>query len=375
MKPFYILVFILAIISNQTIGQVLNPNGQGTSNDGCPLMEIGISASKVSQNLYVVAYCNHGNATATDAYVEVVIDAGSSIDKATVLPSSRRGTTYVFPLAPVAASDCGQFYLEMSVSRDACTNAHIYPNDPCQNMVDYYYLATNNGRSNGGTTNSGGNTIAESNDFYLNVGPIRVIHSVFEDNVILNTIPTDTLFVLPTINDEGSSGVVSNTGAYSDNTKNPNGASAGTTGINDLFSAEYCEGQSSNNPGGNVVNTTPTTTNTNTNTNTGTGQATNTTTSNDLGRTDEIVSETLSSATVIAYPNPFSNYTTIEIEGYSYKKIQMQVVDVTGRVVKVLQAQQQQQLILQKENLQQGVYFFHLIGDGEFFHTGKLILQ
>jgi hypothetical protein len=362
MKPFYILVFIFAIISNQSFGQ-------SVSSDGCPLMEIGISASKVSQNLYVVAYCNHGNVIATDAYVEVVIDASSSINRATVLPSSRRGTTYTFQLASVAASDCGQFYLEMSVSDDACTNARIYPNDPCQDMVDYYDSATNNERSNqlNGTVVSV--VIAESNDLDLNVRPVRGgIYSVFEDNVILNTIPTDSLFNLPMLNDGGSTGVVTNTGGYSGSIKNPNGTSVGTDGVHGLSSARYCETQNNNTFAGNVTTTA-------TNAGTGIGQTENATSSNDLGVTDKIISEKLSSAIVIAYPNPFSNYTTIEIEGYSYKNIQMQVIDVTGRIVKVLQVQKQQQLILQKENLQQGVYFYHLIGDGEFFHTGKLLLQ
>lgn len=88
--------------------------------------------------------------------------------------------------------------------------------------------------------------------------------------------------------------------------------------------------------------------------------------------TDNIVSNDPISIQV--YPNPFKEQTLINIEGQDYTTLNLKIYDLTGKLI-----QQQQgmgnQLILKRNQLQQGLYIYQLEGNGKLLNTGKLIVQ
>lgn len=78
---------------------------------------------------------------------------------------------------------------------------------------------------------------------------------------------------------------------------------------------------------------------------------------------------------VNVYPNPFKEMTTLEVKGKDYKKLEMSVLDVTGRVVKTIASTEQNRIQLSRSGMTQGVYFYQLKGDNQLINTGKVVVQ
>jgi len=77
---------------------------------------------------------------------------------------------------------------------------------------------------------------------------------------------------------------------------------------------------------------------------------------------------------VNAYPNPFIEGAVIEIEGKTYQELTLTVYDLNGRLVREVKTSGHKIEFPRKE-LTQGMYVFHLNGDGEPVASGKLIVQ
>jgi hypothetical protein len=78
---------------------------------------------------------------------------------------------------------------------------------------------------------------------------------------------------------------------------------------------------------------------------------------------------------VTAFPNPFDYSTTIKVEGKEYNELELSVFDVSGRVMTEKKISSSNQIQLSKGNLQTGIYFYKLKGDGKLLNTGKLLVQ
>ena len=79
---------------------------------------------------------------------------------------------------------------------------------------------------------------------------------------------------------------------------------------------------------------------------------------------------------VKVYPNPFQRYTTIEVLGDRiYKNIALEVFDVTGKLVQQIQNNNAQQILLHRNAMPQGLYFYRLLVDGQLLNTGKLLVH
>lgn len=76
-----------------------------------------------------------------------------------------------------------------------------------------------------------------------------------------------------------------------------------------------------------------------------------------------------------AYPNPFKDFVKIVVKGEVFSVLEVRLVDALGREVQFQQVEHQDEILLQGQNLETGMYFFQLIGDGELIGTGKLIAQ
>ena len=79
---------------------------------------------------------------------------------------------------------------------------------------------------------------------------------------------------------------------------------------------------------------------------------------------------------VKVYPNPFEQYTTLQIESETnYQNITLEVFDAMGRIIVKKQNQNNQQIILERQDMLQGVYFYRLVADGLLLNSGKLIVR
>jgi hypothetical protein len=75
------------------------------------------------------------------------------------------------------------------------------------------------------------------------------------------------------------------------------------------------------------------------------------------------------------YPNPFTENTTILIDNFNHSlETVLSVYDLLGRNV-LVQPIQSNQTSLEKGNLQNGIYTYHLTENGAVSHTGKFIIE
>lgn len=75
------------------------------------------------------------------------------------------------------------------------------------------------------------------------------------------------------------------------------------------------------------------------------------------------------------FPNPFKDFTTIQVNGKDYERLELEVVNVTGQLVESIQVENTNQIILNKNRLLPGAYFYRLKGDQKLLNTGKLIVR
>lgn len=78
---------------------------------------------------------------------------------------------------------------------------------------------------------------------------------------------------------------------------------------------------------------------------------------------------------ILLYPNPFTEYFTLEAEHTPYQKMELTLLDPTGKTVKSAQVHNTNQIQVFREGLARGLYLYQLKGDGDLISTGKLILR
>lgn len=398
MKPTILFfIFIASFMYNVSVAQTLVTTNFQQGNSYCPLMEVNITAAN-NNGLYSISYCNHGNAIANDAYIEIEIANGLNLLKSTIPVTFQLGNKYTFDLGDVMNSDCSEFFIEIPNSADQihCAKVHIYPNDPCQAMIDHY-ISHNNGNNNGNTTIT---VAAIQGQRHISTNDLlgqTTSNSIFEDHVFLDSRPywdsllhivghgpgSGTSATVNTSSNNNTNSTNSDKGSTS-HTSGNNNNTAGIT-IHSLSSSEFCNDITQSNGVANNSNSASINTinvsskdvmnalkhktfyyTSDNNTNAGVN-------SSELPHTDKkhiAISVSIS-------PNPFDLATTINITGAVHQVTQVQIIDVAGQVIKVLQVQEQQQITINKErdNLSQGVYFYRITGDGEQIHTGKLVVR
>ena len=110
------------------------------TDEACPAMEVDISTNllrRCNTSLYWVSYCNNGTLEADDAYIVVTLDPFLEIISSSNNYTDLGNGQYQFDLGDLGINECGHFNIKVMVSCDAdlgqthCTEAVIYPNDPC----------------------------------------------------------------------------------------------------------------------------------------------------------------------------------------------------------------------------------------------------
>ncbi|WMX14932.1 T9SS type A sorting domain-containing protein [Aureispira sp. CCB-E] len=379
-----ILTFVFIVLYHVSVAQISLANSNLQNSNNCPLMEVSINSNN-NNGIVEVSYCNHGNTTAVGAYVEIEVTNELLITQATIPVYSVVGKKYTFHLGNVNSSECAAFYIEIpnSEKKIHCTNVHIYPDNPCQGMINQFIINNAGNNSDNGVGN--GNNNDDTNDTNINTAVTTTAanmqysapgppvlgqgsSSVFEDHVFLDNIPTwDSLLSVLTTSGVQPNLVISNNGAGTASTIND------LNDITTLFSAELC---SNNNQGGGpiILDIHSQTTSLAIGDKTVYGTTPNTTVS---AVTTEVKDYTKEDKEVVVhlFPNPFSTTATITIDGADYQQTTLEILDLAGKTIQSLQVNKQQSITLHRENLSQGVYLYRLIGDDIAIHTGKFVVR
>ena len=80
-------------------------------------------------------------------------------------------------------------------------------------------------------------------------------------------------------------------------------------------------------------------------------------------------------ATVTVFPNPFNDEATLNITNIQLKKATLEIYDVLGNRVRVMENISGNNIIINREGLNDGIYFYHLINDNAIVATGKMSIQ
>ena len=366
MRIIFTFLLFFSILSNFASGQSSLDNGIEQNISNCPLMEVSIEISAINKNEYKISFCNHGNATAINAYIDISFTNNIEINHASI-PVLHHGNIFTFDLGNVSALDCGTFDIEVPASNIEmyCTNVHIYPDQPCQ--VTTGQVSSGNDNNNDDRANMAQQRFAPGVNF-IDIGT----SSVFEDNVILTNVPIwDTVQSFNQIRGSDHNSIspfqVHQVG-YSNN--------GGSSNINKLSTAEYCK-TSENNTNtiikefdfeNAIISHTD-----QTGVHSGETYIKPNLNSNE-SKTSNKYFDDGEEVFVNIYPNPFRDYTTIKVDKTSHKNLIMNIVDITGKTVEVLQILDQK-TILDRTGLNSGIYFYYLIGHGETLFSGKLIVD
>jgi hypothetical protein len=85
------------------------------------------------------------------------------------------------------------------------------------------------------------------------------------------------------------------------------------------------------------------------------------------------INELLTESNVSLYPNPATNLLNIKFENYGNELIEMEIIDLTGKIVKQEQLTDNQSII-NLEDLQRGIYFIKLINE-QASSSHKIVLN
>lgn len=111
----------------------------------CPVLSVDMGASSLRhclENDYTVFYCNNSLAVIADVYVEIELDPFLTMTGSPIPFSNLGDNVYRFDLGTIYPLDCGSFNLEVFVSCEAsfgqthCSEAHIFPDTPCDEPDD-----------------------------------------------------------------------------------------------------------------------------------------------------------------------------------------------------------------------------------------------
>lgn len=90
---------------------------------------------------------------------------------------------------------------------------------------------------------------------------------------------------------------------------------------------------------------------------------------------DVRVNPPLDKVTLSVYPNPLEMQATVRVNGASFDRLTLRVLDATGRLLDEQFSDYEQEIILKRGKLGPGIYFIQLMGDGEFIGSGKIIIK
>jgi len=88
--------------------------------------------------------------------------------------------------------------------------------------------------------------------------------------------------------------------------------------------------------------------------------------------TDNVLEENIS---VNVYPNPFENSAILSVSGGDFENLELEIIDLSGRVLRRQFSNGSNQIQIDRGNLLQGLYFYRLSADGKLLNTGKMVIR
>lgn len=75
------------------------------------------------------------------------------------------------------------------------------------------------------------------------------------------------------------------------------------------------------------------------------------------------------------YPNPFSNNAILEFDNSNNKKYELVIFDSQGKLVREMSGITENKVEIEKQDLNRGLYFFHLHNEREVVAKGKFVIE
>ncbi len=79
--------------------------------------------------------------------------------------------------------------------------------------------------------------------------------------------------------------------------------------------------------------------------------------------------------TVSAFPNPFNDFTKIQFENNKGIACNLYVTDINGRIVRVIPEIRSNEIIIDRKNLQPGIYYYFVMNEKGVEGSGKIIVE
>lgn len=359
----------------------------------CPMMFVDVTVPFLQSCIASTAqidYCNQGSAAAINSYVDVEFPIELTLDSAS-LPYTIVGTNiYRFQLGTVLTNSCDIFDVHFTTACDSslignshCIKAHIYPDTLCNGAHNDYLLSVN-----GKCAAPGTKFTVQNHGMPLTLD--QKVQIIIIDDHLLGGSGNPTVIKQDTIAIGKDSTLGFNiSGIYSDvklkvidnnNTVLAYSSIRGCTAapsnpviINHHtekfaennshlpFVDEACSvnGQSSNSQTNTMPNATPESIN-------------KMNTTQKSSRFDLLNKET---TTIQVYPNPFTQYATVQIEGPIADHFTFRLYDVTGQMVQSRIISKQREFRIERNNLLNGMYLYQIESDGTMIGAGKIMLK
>ena len=88
------------------------------------------------------------------------------------------------------------------------------------------------------------------------------------------------------------------------------------------------------------------------------------------------INEINKTKSAVLYPNPMNSCTTLSIsEGIDLRNLKLVITDVIGHVVKTQDNISNRKVVISRDNLNSGMYFYSLLQNNKSVVNGKLIVQ
>ncbi|MBL4648740.1 MAG: T9SS type A sorting domain-containing protein [Aureispira sp.] len=371
----------------------------------CPMMYVQVNVpflqSCISSSAQI-NFCNNGTSTAFGAFVDVEFPTELSLDSADLSYTLLGPNLYRFQLGTVLISICNQFEVHFTtdcdpnlIGEEHCIQAHIYPDTLC-NAVQNTPLITVDATCNAGKTiftlSNHGTAVTMNQHMHLIIIDDHLIvggsHTTYVDDTIeIESNGTYTHGFTAGQNDykltltDG----LGNQLLYS-RVKN---CSAGSSDLlienfhthqdvdqfgNGGILPSISEGCAINGDAPAQTNSifTPSS---NTSFNSNGGSNDNNNNSNNKDASSNLTSLELEETTVLIFPNPFSQYATVRIEGPISDRLMFRLYDATGKTVQMIEIENQREFQVERGNLLQGMYLYQIESEGKLIDAGKLIIK
>lgn len=372
-------------------------SSQTSSLVNCPMMYVQVNVpflqSCVNSSAQV-NYCNHGTAPAFGAFVDVEFPIELSLDSAGLPYTVLGANLYRFQLGTVAISDCNQFEVYFTTDCDSnligeehCIHAHIYPDTLCNSVQNAPLITVDATCIAGKTTftlNNHGTAVTMDQHMQLIIIEDHLLvggnsTTYYDDTLVLESGGTFALGFTPGQDDyklrliDGAGNQLLQSRVNNCYDGSPNVAISyqhldqfGNGGMSPSIS----QGCAKN---GDAAAQTSSTFSPSADP----GAKPNGGTNNNTSQEDAVDLEALNieETTVLVFPNPFSQYATVQIEGPISDRFMFRLYDVTGKTVQIMEIEEQREFQIERGNLIQGMYFYQIESEGKLIDAGKLIIK